>query len=91
MDESVIKNVLVELKDIGVKAIEFSGGGEPLTHPSAREIMKFTAELGFGIGLVTDGLLLSRILDILNLFNLIRIILYTDTKEVYCKTHGVYT
>lgn len=27
MDESVIKNVLVELKDIGVKAIEFSGGG----------------------------------------------------------------
>ncbi len=91
MDESVIKNILVELKDIGVKAIEFSGGGEPLTHPSAREIMKFTAELGFDIGLVTNGLLLNKILDISNLFKFIRISLDAATKEVYYRTHGVNT
>lgn len=89
IDKYRLKAILYELRNIGVKAIEFSGGGEPLTHPYATKIIKFTSAIGFDIGLVTNGLLLDKVFDIADKFKFIRISLDSTTRAMYYETHGV--
>ena len=47
-----------ELKAAGLKAITFTGGGEPLMHPQAADIMRLVEASGIEFGLVTNGYLL---------------------------------
>ena len=58
---------------IGIKTIEFSGGGEPLLYPNFDDIIMFSKARGFSIGLITNGLLLKNHDSILQLFDWIRI------------------
>ena len=45
--------------------MEFTGGGEPLTHPDAKEIIEYACDCGFSVGLVTNGLLLDKIDEVI--------------------------
>ena len=56
--ESVYK-LLEELKEAGIKAITYVGGGEPLLHRDFDAILYKSKELGFDIGVVTNGELLE--------------------------------
>jgi len=47
--------ILEDFKEIGVKAITFSGGGEPLIHPNIVDIMKKTLESGIDLSIITNG------------------------------------
>ena len=47
--------ILEDLKSIGVKAITYSGGGEPLIHPNILEILDKTLELGIDLSILTNG------------------------------------
>lgn len=47
--------LLSELADLGVKAIEFTGGGEPTVHPQCAAIMDKAHSLGLKTALVTNG------------------------------------
>jgi radical SAM protein with 4Fe4S-binding SPASM domain len=47
--------LLEELREVGVKSITWSGGGEPLVHPDAARIISRATELGFEWGVVTNG------------------------------------
>ena len=86
-----LKSVLEELKALGVKAIEFSGGGEPTTHPDIVDIINYTYNLGFDIGIVTNGNLLNKLYSVLDKFSFIRISLDSASPDTYEKVHGVNT
>ncbi len=50
--------ILDDCAAVGVKAIEFTGGGEPTVHPDHRAIIAHAQALGLETGLVTNGVLL---------------------------------
>ncbi len=47
-------------KEMGVKGITFTGGGEPLTHPNAYEILKGAIDRSIDVSLITNGALLNE-------------------------------
>ncbi|HNR64701.1 MAG TPA: radical SAM protein [Atribacterota bacterium] len=58
LEKDLVFNLLQDLKAIGVKAITYVGGGEPLLYPHFKEVLYKTKELGFDCGVVTNGELL---------------------------------
>lgn len=48
------------LKEWGVRTIYFCGGGEPTHHPNFLEFLLLSKELGFQIGLITNGINLHK-------------------------------
>jgi MoaA/NifB/PqqE/SkfB family radical SAM enzyme len=89
LDTLRAKTLLVELKALGVKAIEFSGGGEPTTHPDIKEIITYCYNLGFDLGIVTNGYLLDRLEGCYHMFTFIRVSVDAASPETYAKVHGV--
>lgn len=51
--------IIEDLAEMGVKAVTFSGGGEPLMHPAITEIMQHTLDLGIDLSIITNGQLLT--------------------------------
>ena len=49
------RQILKELSEAGVKAIQFTGGGEPTVHADCAELMLYANELGMNTALVTNG------------------------------------
>lgn len=91
MDIETAKRIISELANIGVKAVEFSGGGEPTTHPNIVEIIKYSKDMGLDVGIVTNGLLLDKIISVVDCLTFIRVSLDAASKETYKKIHGVDT
>lgn len=83
--------MLNELADPKVKSVEFSGGGEPTTHPDIIEIIRHAKSLGLNIGIVTNGNSLEKLFPVLDAFTFIRISLDAATKDKYQFVHGVNT
>lgn len=54
--------ILSDLAGLGVKAIEFTGGGEPTVHPECATIMDKAHSLGLKTALVTNGWQMSHYL-----------------------------
>jgi MoaA/NifB/PqqE/SkfB family radical SAM enzyme len=52
-----------ELKDTGVKGVILIGGGEPLSHPASRDIIKFFGENDIRVGITTNGTFMDRMLE----------------------------
>jgi hypothetical protein len=52
--ERVFK-ALDSFKKIGILGIEFTGGGEPSIHPDFKEIVIYAKDLGFNLGICTNG------------------------------------
>jgi MoaA/NifB/PqqE/SkfB family radical SAM enzyme len=54
--------ILDDCADLGVKAVQFTGGGEPSVHPHAEEIIRHALDRGLQVGMVTNAtrLLSSR-------------------------------
>lgn len=73
----------------GIPAIQFTGGGEPLVHPSAPLIINNTIEMGMDVGLVTNGALLTEELcDSLGSSKWVRISVDAGTPETYRQVRG---
>jgi MoaA/NifB/PqqE/SkfB family radical SAM enzyme len=51
--------ILSDFKEIGVKAITYSGGGEPLVYPYISEAMQKTLDSGIDLSMITNGQLLE--------------------------------
>lgn len=52
--------ILDDCHAIGVRAIQFTGGGEPTVHPKWAEIMLYAQERGMKTSLVTNGVNLAK-------------------------------
>ncbi len=78
--------VLGELEQMGVKAIEWTGGGSVECHPHYKEILKKAKELGFEQSLVTNGTLLDdEALAIISDFKWVRFSVDAAEPKTYAK------
>jgi radical SAM protein with 4Fe4S-binding SPASM domain len=84
---NLYRSLIEEAKELGVKAITFTGGGEPLLHPQFNQMARFAIYNGFEIGLITNGLLLNTISDP-EIFKFIRISLDAYDEKSYKKIKG---
>jgi MoaA/NifB/PqqE/SkfB family radical SAM enzyme len=74
--------ILEDCAEIGVKAVQFTGGGEPTVHPDHIEIIGRAQELGLETALVTNGVKLKDHPVFHNL-EWLRISLDAGTPETY--------
>lgn len=59
-DAELVKTALLDMHLVGVKAVVWSGGGEPTTHPLCLSILEHAQKLGFQQGMYTLGGLLTE-------------------------------
>lgn len=76
--------ILDDCAELGVKAIEFTGGGEPTVHVDHARIIGHAQALGLQTGLVTNGVRLNDH-DVFRNLDWIRISLDAGTPETYEK------
>jgi radical SAM protein with 4Fe4S-binding SPASM domain len=88
-DSSNFSELLRSIRGLGVKSIEFSGGGEPTLHPQFDELAEYAANQRFELGLLTNGSLLSgRTADlIVSHFTYVRVNLDASDVQVYNQIH----
>jgi len=55
LSKEKLLEILEDFKEIGVKAITYSGGGEPLVHPNIIEIMIKTIFHNIDLSIITNG------------------------------------
>ena len=90
MPTEIVLRVMRELKDFGVKAVEWTGGGSIETHPNYKEIFKEAKKLGFEQSLVTSGALLDdEAIGLIKDFEWVRFSVDAATRETYKKVRGL--
>ena len=57
--ERVLRNI-DELKELGVSAVEFCGGGEPLLHPDISKILSYCGQKKMAVGIFTNFSLANK-------------------------------
>ncbi len=78
------KEILDDCAELGVKAIQFTGGGEPTVHPDHIEIFRHAQILGLETALVTNGFLLrDGWEEVLPKMKWIRVSVDASSPEVY--------
>lgn len=78
--------IIIDLADLGVKAIEFQGGGEPTVHPDLPDLMQTALVHGMDIALVTNGVLINeRLLRVLPSASWVRFSLDAGRPETYAR------
>ncbi|MFN8391411.1 MAG: radical SAM protein [Bdellovibrionota bacterium] len=86
-----VKEIITELKSLGVKAFGLGGGGDPTCHPHFEEVIRFIGEQGMEVGITTNGQLLTPgiIAAAVEHCTWMRVSLDADCPETYRKVHGL--
>lgn len=56
----ILKERISEMAELGVKAVQYAGEGEPLLHPNMADIMVHTEKVGIEFSMLTNGVLLNK-------------------------------
>lgn len=92
IDWQLLKGVLNDFKDLGGKAVTYSGGGEPLCYHSIKQALLLTKELGLDLSIITNGQALKdEILEYLADSKWVRISFDAANTETYKKIRNVGT
>jgi MoaA/NifB/PqqE/SkfB family radical SAM enzyme len=86
--------IIDDLKDNGVPAVFFTGGGEPTLHPDILEIVEYVLYKGIELGMITNGAKISKDwLEVLKNpnFKWIRFSLDAATNDTWKKIHNPLT
>lgn len=87
-----MERTLKELAEMKVKAVTFSGGGEPLCYHSIRETLRLVQSLGIDYSIITNGQALEgEIVDELKNAKWVRISFDSSKAETYEKVRRVST
>lgn len=70
----------------GVRAVTFTGGGEPLMNPSIRAMIEYADHLGMKVGLVTNGIFLDRVFDLSDKLEYVRVSIDCASPQTYRAT-----
>ncbi len=90
IERGKMREIICDFKSIGVKAVTFSGGGEPLLYPYIEETMESVLESGIQLSIITNGSLLKgRKAELLSKANWVRISLESGCSDTYSKIRGV--
>jgi len=82
--------ILNDCKKMGVKALQYTGGGEPTVHPKHKEIFQHTLDLGLNLSLITNGVIMRPGLpEILSHGSWVRFSLDAATKKSYSSIREV--
>lgn len=87
-----IWEIISDCKEMGVKAIQLTGGGEPTVHPNFDEVCAGVFEAGIDLAVVTNGLLIrpkTRRLELLARSCWTRISVDCGSAETYARIRGV--
>ena len=60
LDFDELISIIYQLEYLGLKTVEWTGGGDPLMYKSIYDAIDFCHEVGLKQGLITNGLLLSE-------------------------------
>lgn len=88
---SDICKAITEMANMGVKAINFTGGGEPTLHKDFCSILGHAAEYGLDVGLFTNGYNLTdeMIEKILRCCSWVRVSIDAATDKTFFESKGV--
>lgn len=85
-----MKEIIEDISSMGVKAVTFSGGGEPLIYPYILSSMKAILEKGINISVITNGQKLNgEIAQILTKAKWVRISLDSARAETYSRIRSI--
>jgi len=90
IDRTVLRGSLSEAYSLGTRAVELVGGGEPTAHPEIAAIIEDIFGIGDGdmeVGLITNGLLAERVIDVASRMRFVRISLDSADADVYRRIH----
>lgn len=78
--------LLDELKELGVKSVTWTGGGDPTVHPRHSELIRRSSSLGMDSALITNGVIdVSTLVDCLKW---VRFSVDAGTEATYERQHG---
>lgn len=79
-----VVEILNDCRTLGVKAIQFTGGGEPTVHPDHLSLINLALDQGFECGLVTNGVIQRPgIVETTSRLSWVRYSMDAGTKETY--------
>lgn len=85
-----MQEIISDMKDMGVKAVTFSGGGEPLVYPHIEEAMQKILDAGIDLSIITNGQLLKdRRAEILTNAKWVRISFDSANAQTYAKVRQI--
>jgi MoaA/NifB/PqqE/SkfB family radical SAM enzyme len=80
-----LMEIIDSCKALGVRAIQYTGGGEPLAHPDIAAAFRRTLDLGLDLALVTNGMALDdELIGMLSDVAWVRV-------SVDCSNHDTYS
>lgn len=85
-----MQEIIADMGAMGVKAVTFSGGGEPLTYPHIVEAANLLQSYGIGLSLISNGqLLVGNVAQAFYMAKWVRISFDSPDETLYCQTRGV--
>lgn len=86
----ILKRTLYEMREMGVKAVTYSGGGDPLCYSHIGEALELTERLGLDYSMITNGQALDgKAAKILGRSKWVRISLDSASPDTYQEIRGV--
>lgn len=90
IETSKLLETINDLADGGCKAIQFTGGGEPLFHRNIDKAIELTFERGMDVGMVTNGVLFNdKTIELMANSSWVRVSVDCFEKETYITVRGV--
>jgi len=83
------EKIIKDMSECGVKAVTFTGGGDPSMHPDFDYLIKYSRDLGMDVGLITNGLSLKErhLANLIPACNWIRVSWDAATPELHESVH----
>lgn len=82
--------IIEDISDMGVKAVTFSGGGEPLLYPYIEETMEKVLNKGIDLSIITNGSLLKeKKAELLAHAKWVRLSIESINDQQYCQLRGI--
>lgn len=88
----ILKRTISELAEMNVKALTFSGGGDPLIYHSIEQALELVHYLGIDYSMITNGQALEgNVVDYLKYAKWVRVSLDASDQKTYEKIRGIKT
>lgn len=84
------KEILDDCAEMGIGAVQFTGGGEPTVHPDHREIIEYAMSLGLDVSLVTNGTIVrAGMIELMARMQWVRVSIDAARPETYERIRSV--
>lgn len=81
--------IVEDCKALGVRAMQFTGGGEPTVHPDHLAVFSAAQSAGMKIALVTNGVRLDATHEAVKAMTWVRVSIDAGTEETYSRVRRV--